>query len=137
MVATLGLLGQISDNNINVKTAYKQDMGIVGAVMVNFKIVPCIFVHRLIVYEGLTRPFIIGKEFLSHHCFTLAWTDDNKSYAEYRYKTMAVASQTIMDDRIIVSYPVKIPARNFAMVPTKCPDMFTDRVEAWPCQEFR
>ena len=62
-VATLGLLDQISDNNINVRTANGQDMGFVGAVMVNFKIGPCSFAYKFIVSEGLTRPFIIGKDF--------------------------------------------------------------------------
>ena len=42
-----------------------------------------------------------------------------------------------MDDRIMVSHPVKIPVRNFAMVPTKCPNMFSGRVEACPCPEFK
>ena len=37
---------------------------------------------------------------------------------------MAVAFQAVMDDRIMVSWPVKIPVGNFTMVPTKCPDMF-------------
>ena len=36
-----------------------------------------------------------------------------------------------------MSHPVKIPVRNFAMVPTKCPNMFSRRVEAHPCPEFR
>ena len=62
MVATLGLLGQISDNNNNVRTANGQDMGVLGAVMVNFKIGPCSCAHKFIVCEGLTRPFIIGEE---------------------------------------------------------------------------
>ena len=48
-----------------------------------------------------------------------------------------VASQAVMDDRIVVSCPVRIPARHFAMVPTKCPNMFSGRVEACPCPEFR
>ena len=51
-VATLGLLGQISDNNINVRTKTGQDMGVVGAVMVNFKIAPCSFAHKFIVCGG-------------------------------------------------------------------------------------
>ena len=42
-----------------------------------------------------------------------------------------------MVDQIIVSHLVKIPVRNFAMVPTKCPNMFSGRVEACPCPEFR
>ena len=58
-------------------------------------------------------------------------------FAEYKNKVIAVASQTVMDDRIIVSRLVKIPVRNFAMVLTKCPNMFSGRVEAHPCPEFR
>ena len=74
--AALGLLGQISDNNINVRTANGQDMGIKGSVMVNFKIGPSSFIHKFIVGGGLTRPFIPGEEFLSHHCFMFGWTAD-------------------------------------------------------------
>ena len=37
----------------------------------------------------------------------------------------------------MVSHPVRIPARHFAMVPTKCPNMFSGRVEAHPCPEFK
>ena len=60
-VAALSLLGQISDNNINVRTANGQDMGIKGSVMVNFKIGPSSFAHKSVVCEGLTRPFILGQ----------------------------------------------------------------------------
>ena len=119
---------KFSDNYINVRTANGQDMGIKGSVMVNFKIEPSSFMHKFIVHEGLMRPFILGKEFLSHHCFTLGWTDDNKRFTKYRNKIIAVASQAVMDDRIMVSHPVKILVRNFAMVPTKCPNMFSGRV---------
>ena len=77
-VATLGLLGQISDNDVNIRAANGQDMGIKGTVTVNFKLEPSSFTHKFVVCEGLTRPFILGEEFLSHHCFTLGWTDDDK-----------------------------------------------------------
>ena len=50
---------------------------------------------------------------------------------------IAIASQAVMDDRIMVSRAVRIPARHFAVVPTKCPNMFTGRVEVRPCQEFQ
>ena len=42
-----------------------------------------------------------------------------------------------MDDMIMVSHTVWIPARHFAMVPTKCPNMFSGRVEAHPWPEFK
>ena len=74
---------------------------------------------------------------MSHHCFKLGWTDGNKRFTENRSEVIAVASQAVMDDRIMVSHPVRIPARHFAMVLTKCPNMFSGRVEVHPCQEFK
>ena len=78
-------------------------LSVKGLVMLNFKIELCSFTHRFMVCEGLTRPFILSEEFLSHHCFKLGWTDDNKRFAEYKSDIIAVASQAIMDDRIKVS----------------------------------
>ena len=112
-------------------------MGVKGTIMVSFQIGSCSFTHRFIVCKGITRPLILGEDFLSHHCFKLGWTDDNKRYAEYKGKVIAIASQVVMDDRIMISHPVHIPARHCAITLTKCPNMFTGRVEVRPCQEFQ
>ena len=136
-VSSLGLLHKISDSNTCIRTANGQDMGAKGSVMINFKIGSCNFTHKFIVCERLTRPFILGGEFLSCHCFELGWTDNNKRFTEYKSEIIAVASQAAMDDRIMVSHPVRIPARNFAMVPTKCPNMFSGTIVAHPCSEFK
>ena len=133
----MGLLHQISDSSTCIRTANSQDVGIRGLIVVNFKIGPCSFTHKFIVCKGITRPFILGKEFLSCHCFKLGWTADNRRFTEYRGEVIAVASQAVMDDRIMISHAVRIPARHFAMVPTKCPNMFSGRVEAHPCPEFK
>ena len=124
-VTEMGLLHQISDSSMCIRTANGQDVGVKGSIVVSFKIGPCSFTHKFIVCKGITRPFILGEEFLSHHCFKLGWTDDNKRFAEYRSEVIAVASQAVMDDRIMVYHAVRIPARHFAMVPTKCPNMFS------------
>ena len=75
--------------------------------MVSFKIGPCSFTHKFIVCKGITRSFILGEEFLSHHCFKPGWTDGNKRFMEYKDDVKAVASQAVMDDRIMVSYAVQ------------------------------
>ena len=136
-VAELDLLHQISECRTCIRTANGQDVGVKGSILVSFQIGPCSFTHRFIVCKGITRHFILGEDFLSRHCFKLGWTDDNKRFAEYKGKVIAIASQVVMDDRIMVSCPVRIPARHFAIVPTKCPNMFTGRVEVRPCQEFQ
>ena len=135
--SALGLLHQIADSDVYVRTVNRHNMDIKGSVMVSFQIWSCIFTHKFIVCEGLNRSFILGEDFLNHHCFMLCWTDKNKRFAEYRGNIIAVASQAVMDDRIMVACPVKIPARNFAMVPTECPNMFSGRVKASPCLKFK
>ena len=136
-VSEMELLHQISESSTCIRTANGQDVGVKGSVLVSFQIGPCSFTHRLIVCKGIIRPFILGEDFLSHHCFKLGWTDDNKRFAEYKGKVIAIASQAVMDDRIMVSRPVHIPPQHFAIVPTKCPNMFSGRVEACPCPEFQ
>ena len=130
-IATLGLLHQISKSSTYIGTANGQDVGVKGSIMINFKIGPCSFMHKFIVCSGITRPFILGEEFLS------CWINNNKSFTEYRSKIIAVESQVVMNNKIVVSHPVRIPARHFAMVPTTCPNMFSGRVEVYPCPEFR
>ena len=127
-VSELDLLHQISESSTCIRTANGQDVGVKGSIMVSFQIGSCSFTHRFIVCKGITRPLILGEDFLSRHCFKLGWTDDNKRYAEYKGKVIAIASQVVMDDRIMISRPVRIPARHFAITPTKCPNMFTGRV---------
>ena len=100
-------------------------MGVKGSVLVSFNIRSCSFTHKFIVCEGLNRPFILG------------WTDDNKRFAQYKGNIIAVASQAVMDDRIMVAHPVRIPVRNFTMVPTKCPNMFSGKVEVCPYPKFK
>ena len=68
-VAALGLLHQISSSSTCIRTANSQDVGVKGSIVVRFKIGPCSFTHKSVVCEGITRPFILGEEFLSLHCF--------------------------------------------------------------------
>ena len=105
--------------------------------MINFKIGSCRFTHTFVVCSAITRPFILGEDFLSCHFFQLGWIDDNRRFTEYRSEIIAVAPQAVMDDKIVVCHPVRIPARHFAMVPTKCPNMFSGRVEVLSCTEFK
>ena len=135
MVSELDLLHQISESSTCKRTANGQDVGVKGSIVVSFQIGSCSFTNRFIMCKGITRPFILGEDFLSHHCFKLGWTDDNKRFVEYRGKVIAIASQAVMDRQDHDVSSLRIPARHFAIVPTKCPNMFTGRVETCPCEE--
>ena len=118
-VSELDLLHQISESSTCIRTANGQDVGVKGSMVVSFQIGPSSFTHRFIVCKGITRPFILGEDFLSHHCFKLGWTDDNKRFAEYKGKVIAIASQAVMDDRVMVSHPVCIPGKTLCYCPNK------------------
>ena len=106
-LSEMELLHQILESSTCITTANGQDVGVKGSLLVSFQIRPCSFTHRFIVCKEIARSFILGEDFLSYHCFKLGWTDDNKRFAEYKGKVIAIASQAVMDDRIMVSCPVR------------------------------
>ena len=64
-VATLGLLGKLTQSSFTVNTASGQNMGVAGDVQVNFKIGrKYSFTQRFVMCENLTRPFISGESTL-------------------------------------------------------------------------
>ena len=77
-VSELDLLHQIPESSTCIRTANGQDVGVKGSIVVSFQIGPCSFTHRIIVCKGIKRPFILGEDLLSHHCFKLGWTDDQQ-----------------------------------------------------------
>ena len=56
----LGLLNSVSDTNTQVNMASGQDMGVLGHVMVTFKLGKQSFTHKFLVCRFLTRPFILA-----------------------------------------------------------------------------
>ena len=57
-VATLGVLGRLTQSSITVNMASGQNMGVGGDVRVTFKIGrKYSFTHKFVVCENLTRPF--------------------------------------------------------------------------------
>ena len=47
--------------------------------------------------------------------------DDNKRFTEYKGNIIAVASQTVIDDTIMVTHLVKIPSEKFCHGSHKMP----------------
>ena len=137
-VATLGLLGKLTQSSVTVNTASRQNMGVGGDVKVNFKIGrKYSFTHRFVVCENLTRPFILGANFMSQHYMKLGWAPGKKKTLGYLDETIAVASQEVTNEPLVLRNSIRIPARNCAMVPVYCAQMFSGKVVAIPCDELK
>ena len=137
-VATLGLSGRLTQSSVTVNTASKQNMGVAGDVHVHFKIGrKYSFTHRFVVCENLTRPFILGANFMSQHYMKLGWAPGKKRTLGYLDETIAVASQEVMNKPLGLMNSIRIPARNCAVIPAYCAQMFSGKVTAVPFDELK
>ena len=132
----LGLLDNVSNTNTQVNTASGQDMGIAGHVMVTFKLGKQSFTHKFLVCRFLTRPFILGEDYLSKNCMHMEW-DGNKRAISYMSNMLVVASQEVLEEPLKLCNAIKIPARSFVVAPTYCSQMFTGRVCTRPSDELK
>ena len=137
-VATLGLLGKMTDSIVSVNTASGQSMGIAGDVYVTFKIGRSYtFTHMFVVCECLSRPFILGEDFMSKHYMKLGWAPSKKRTLGYLDEIIAVSSQEVTNELLVLRNSIRIPARNCAVVLAYCEQMFTGKVTALPCDELK
>ena len=137
-VAILGLLGKLTRSSVTVNTASRQNMGVAGDVQVNFKISrKYSFTQMFVVCENLTRPFILGANFMSKHYMKLGWALGKKRTLGYLDETIAVALQEITNEPLVLRNSIRIPARNCAVVPAYYAQMFSGKVTAVPCDELR
>ena len=132
----LGLLDSVSDTNTQVNTASGQDMGVLGHVMVTFKLGKQSFTHKFLICRCLTRPFILGEDYLSKNCMSMEWAGNRRAIS-YRSDVLATASQEVMEEPLKLCNAIKIPARSFVVAPTYCSQMFTGRVCARPSDELK
>ena len=137
-VAALGLLGKLTQSSVTVNTASGQNMGIAGDVQVNFKIgTKYSFTQRFVMCENLTRPFILGANFMSKHYMKLGWAPGKKRMLGYLDETIAVASQEVTNEPLVLRNSIRIPARNCAVVPMYCAQMCSGKVMAVLCDELK
>ena len=128
----------MTNNSVTVNTASGQNMGVAGDMYITFKIgKKYSFTHKFVVCEYLSRPFILGEDFLSKNYMTLGWAPDKKRTLGYLSDTIAVTSQEVTNEPLILRNSIRIPARNCTVVPAYCEQMFSGKVAALPCDELK
>ena len=108
-VAALGLLGKLTQSSLTVNTASRQNKGVTGDVRVNFKIGrKYSFTHRFVVCKNVTRPFILGADFMSQHYMKLGWAPGKKRTLGYLDETITVASQEVTNEPLVLRNSIRI-----------------------------
>ena len=137
-VAALGLLGKLTRSSVTVNMASGQNMGVAGNVQGNFKLGrKYSFTQMFVVCENLTRPFLLGADFMSKHYMKLGWAPDRKRTLGFLDETIAVALQEVTNEPFVLRNSIRIPARNCAVVQAYCTQMFAGKVTVVPCNELK
>ena len=103
-------------SNISVKSATGSNLMPLGMIHCSFELGKIRFHSNLIVCRNLTRPLILGRDFLLQHHITVCYAADGKCVLDYQQQEL-VASVDIEDKpQLYITHSVLIPGRTLAIV---------------------
>ena len=102
--------------NISVRSATGSNLTPLGLINCSFELGKIRFNSDLIVCRNLTRPLILGRDFLIQNHITLQYADDGKCILDYQQHEL-VASIDIGDKlQLNMAHSVTLPGRTLAIV---------------------
>ena len=102
--------------HISVRSATGSNLTPLGKIHCSFNLRDTKFHTNLVVCQNLTRPLILGRDFLLQHHFTIWYADNGKCVLAYQQQEL-VASIDIEDKpQIHMTHSVTIPGRTLAIV---------------------
>ena len=102
--------------NISVRSATGSNLTPLGMIQCSFELGKIKFNSNLIVCRNLTRPLILGRDFLLQHHITVRYAVNGKCVLDYQQQEL-VASIDIEDKpQVNMIHSVTIPGRTLAIV---------------------
>ena len=102
--------------NISVKSATGSNLTPLSMIHCSFELGNITFNSNLIVCRNLTRPLILGRDFLLQHHITVHYAADGRCILDYQQHEL-IASIDIEDKpQLNITHSVTIPGRTLAIV---------------------
>ena len=102
--------------NISVKSAMGSNLTPLGMIHCSFELGKIKFNSNLIVCRNLTRPLILGRDFLLQHHITVCYAADGRCILDYQQHEL-IASIDIEDKpQLNMTHSVTIPGRTLAII---------------------
>ena len=102
--------------NISVRSATGSNLTPLGMINCSFELGKIRFNSNLIVCRNLTRPLILGRDFLMQNHITVQYADDGKCILDYQQHEL-IASIDIEDKpQLNMTHSVTLPGRTLAIV---------------------
>ena len=105
--------------NTCVKSATGSNLSPLGIVNCPLKLGNTIFVNDFIVCQNLTRPLILGKDFLMKNHITVRYAENGKCILKFQQEEMVAALDITNAPHLETSTTVCLPGRTLAIIQVK------------------
>ena len=102
--------------NISVKSATGSNLTPLGMIHCSFELGKIKFNSNLIVCRNLTRPLILGRDFLLQHHITVHYAADGRCILDYQQHELIVPIDIEDEPLLNMTHSVTIPGRTLAIV---------------------
>ena len=116
---TLHLDSLHSVSNTHVKSATGSNLSPLGIVNCPLKLGNTTFVNDFIVCQNLTRPLILGKDFLMKNHITVRYAENGKCILKFQQEEMVAALDITNAPHLETSTTVCLPGRTLAVIQVK------------------
>ena len=102
--------------NISVKSATGSNLTPLGMIHCSFELGKIRFNSNLIVCRNLTRPLILGRNFLLQHHITVHYAADGRCILDYQQHELIASIDMEDKPQLNITHSVTIPGRTLAIV---------------------
>ena len=102
--------------NINVKSSTGSNLTPLGMIHCSFELGKIKFNSNLIVCRNLTRPLILGRDFLFQHHITVHYAADGRCILDYQQHELVASIDMEDKPQLNMTHSVTIPGRTLAIV---------------------
>ena len=105
--------------NTHVKSATGSNLSPLGIVNCSLKLGNTTFDNDFIVCQNLTRPLILGKDFLMKNHITVRYAENGKCILKFQQEEMVATLDIINVPQLKTSTSVQLPGRTLAVIQVK------------------
>ena len=102
--------------NTHVRSAIGSNLSHLGIVNCTLKLGKATFVNDFIVCQNLTRPLILGKDFLMKNHITVRYADNGKCILNFQQEEMIATLDVTDAPQLKTTTPVLLPGRTLAVI---------------------
>ena len=113
---TLQLNSIRSLSNTHVRSATGSNLSPLGIVNCTFELGKTAFTSDFIVCQNLTRPLILGRDFLMKNHVTVRYSEDGKCILDYHQEELIASLEVANKPQLITTASVLLPGRTLAVI---------------------